>query len=99
MAALGGGLAGRPVPVAVPVACAALAACATMAVGLSWARVLPAFVAGGWSIDVYGYRVGPVFALPIPSFLLWGGALGAAALVYYYRSRGECRRCAAAITR
>ncbi|MFI0421796.1 hypothetical protein [Spongiactinospora sp. 9N601] len=93
------GLAGRPVPVAVPVVCAGLAACATMAVGLSWARGLPDLIAGGWSIDVYGYRVGPVFALPIPSFLLWGGTLGLAALACYYRRRGECRHCAAAITR
>jgi hypothetical protein len=87
------GLAGRPVPLAFPVTFASLAAVGVTAVGLSWAHGLPALIANGFTGAVEGYRVGPLFYLPIPAFLIWGVALGLATLAYYYRRRGDCVHC------
>ncbi|TDD21498.1 hypothetical protein [Nonomuraea diastatica] len=87
------GLAGRPVPSAFPVTFASLAAVGVTAVGLSWARGLPGLIANGFSGDIEGYPVGPLFYLPIPAFLIWGVALGLATLAYYYRRRDDCVHC------
>ncbi|GGK86385.1 hypothetical protein Ppa06_46470 [Planomonospora parontospora subsp. parontospora] len=92
------GFAGRPVPVAFPVASAGLAAVGVTAVGLSWARGLPEFVANGLTVEIEGHRMGPIFGLPIPSFLVWGVSLGLSALAYYYRRAGHCVHCRTAPT-
>jgi hypothetical protein len=87
------GLAGRRVPPAFPVAFAGLASVGLTAWGVSMARDVGPFLAGG--MRVAGFEMGPLWLLPPLAVLVWGPALGAAALAYHVRHRGPCRHCAA----
>ena len=75
---------GTRVPVALAVVPASFVAALVTAGGLGVVR--SAIVAGG-TVDGFG-AVGPGLIWP-----LWGVALGAATLAYYYRRRGLCPRC------
>jgi hypothetical protein len=74
------GLAGKPVPPALAIAPTTLVSIAVTSAGLGYVR---AFLRSG--IPEEGW------AMAVPGLLwpLWGGALGAAALAYYYRRRAS----------
>ncbi len=77
-------LRGRRVPIALAVAPAMVVALLVTSAGLMMTRVLLTRPtnASNWA------AMGPAMLWP-----LWGTALAAAALAYYYRRRGACKRC------
>jgi hypothetical protein len=78
------GLAGRRVPPALAIVPASLLAVIIASAGLMYVRqfLLAGFPPEGWATTA------PELLWPI-----WGVALGAAALAYYYRRRGVCAHC------
>jgi len=90
------GLAGRRVPIALAVVPASLASVLLIVGGIAiWSdlsRMIAALVAGGGKdIGIIGgivFHVGPTLLFPV-----WGLALAAATLGYYYRRRGPCGVC------
>jgi hypothetical protein len=85
------GLAGRRVPIALAVVPASLASVLTTVGGIAmWsglAQAVAASVAGGTE------NLGIIGEAPTALFPIWGMALAAATLGYYYRRRGPCGRC------
>jgi len=90
------GLAGRRVPIALAVVPASLASVLLIVGGIGVWSGLPQMIAaltagGGKDIGIIGgilFHVGPTLLFP-----LWGLALAAATLGYYYRRRGPCDVC------
>jgi len=90
------GLAGRRVPIALAVVPASLASVLLIVGGIGIWSGLPQMIAaltagGGKDIGIIGgilFHVGPTLLFP-----LWGLALAAATLGYYYRRRGPCDVC------
>jgi hypothetical protein len=90
------GLAGRRVPIALAVIPAALASVLLIVGGIGiWAglgqMLTNAAAAGLQGSDLIGeiiFQLGPTLMFP-----LWGIALAAATLAYYYRRRGPCSAC------
>ncbi len=90
------GLAGRRVPMALAVVPASLVAVLLLVGGIViWAglgQMVAASAAGGaQGSDLFGeifFQVGPTLLFPV-----WGAALAAATLGYYYRRRGPCGVC------
>jgi hypothetical protein len=90
------GLAGRRVPIALAVIPAALASVLLIVGGIGiWAglgqMLTNAAAAGLQGSDLIGeiiFQLGPTLLFP-----LWGIALAAATLAYYYRRRGPCSAC------
>ncbi|WP_091671617.1 hypothetical protein [Amycolatopsis marina] len=78
------GLAGKRVPIMLAVVPAGIVAVIVTSAGLMVVRQL---IARGFSMDLWA-TVGPMALWPI-----WGVSLAAAALAYYLRRRGTCRRC------
>ena len=78
------GLRGRRVPIPLAVVPAALVSALVTAGGLG---VYRAAIVSGNTRDGFG-AFGPALIWPV-----WGLALGATALAYYYRRRGVCARC------
>jgi len=85
------GLAGRPVPRALPVGFAGLVAFELTAFGVSLLPGAVAFYAG--DRVVAGYRMGLLYPLPSFAILVWGIALGLAAVAFARRRRPPCRAC------
>lgn len=79
-------LRGRVVPAGPP---AAVALVVAGAIALAGRSVLQTVVAGEGGFDALEAEALLVFPFPI-----WGPLLGAAAVAYYLRRRGQCRRCA-----
>ena len=77
-------LRGRRVPIPLAVVPAMVVAVLVTSAGLMMTRILltQPTDAGNWA------AMGPAVLWP-----LWGSALAVAALAYYYRRRGACRRC------
>lgn len=80
-------LASKRVPIWLAVVPASLVSVLVATAGLMFVRQVvlgttPFTLTDGWAI------IGPELLWPI-----WGAALGAATLAYYYRRRGRCRRC------
>lgn len=80
-------LAGKRVPIWLAVVPASLVSILVTTAGLMFMRQVvlgttPFTLTEGWAI------IGPGLLWPI-----WGAALGAATLAYYYRRRGRCRHC------
>jgi hypothetical protein len=90
------GLAGRRVPIALAVIPASLAAVMLIVGGIGiWSglgqMVANAKAAGAEGIELIGeivFQLGPTLLFPV-----WGAALAAATLGYYYRRRGPCSVC------
>jgi len=90
------GLAGRRVPIALAVVPAALASVLLIVGGISiWSgldqMVANLAAAGAEEMEISGaivFQLGPTLLFPV-----WGAALAAAALGYYYRRRGPCSAC------
>jgi hypothetical protein len=90
------GLAGRRVPVGLAVVPAALAAVVLVVGGIGiWSglpRMVAASAAGGAEGTALAgeifFQLGPTLLFPV-----WGAALAAAALGYFYRRRGPCSAC------
>jgi hypothetical protein len=90
------GLAGRRVPIALAVIPASLVAVLLIVGGIGiWSgldqMVANAAAAGSEGMGLIGeivFGVGPTLLFPV-----WGAALAAAALGYYYRRRGPCSVC------
>ncbi|MGE5251722.1 MAG: hypothetical protein ACM3QS_16085 [Bacteroidota bacterium] len=90
------GLAGRRVPIALAVVPASLAAVLVLVGGVGiWSglrqMVAAAATAGMTNTEIKGqvlFVLGPTLLFPV-----WGAALAAAALGYYYRRRGPCSVC------
>jgi proline iminopeptidase len=78
------GLGGRRVPPALAIAPASVVAAVVTAGGLG---VVRRTLSAGFRVEDWA-TIGPGLLWP-----LWGAALGAATLAYYYRRRGSCRRC------
>jgi hypothetical protein len=85
------GLAGRRVPPAFPVGFAWLVSVGLTAWGVSMARDIGPFLAGG--MRVAGFEMGPLWLLPPLAILVWGPSLGVAALAHHVRHRVRCRHC------
>lgn len=79
-------LRGRVVPAGPPAAVALVVAGAITLAGRS---ILQTVAAGEADLDGFGVNV--LLILPFP---IWGPLLGAAAIAYYLRRRGQCRQCA-----
>ncbi len=83
------GLAGRRVPIALAVVPASIMAVLLTVGGISivsvYGQMSGAAAAGGLDMET---MVGPVALFPV-----WGAALAAATLGYYYRRRGPCGVC------
>lgn len=90
------GLAGRRVPIALAVVPASLVSVLLIVGGIAiWSgfdQMITALAAGGAEgIELIGaiiFQVGPTLLFPV-----WGVALAAATLGYYYRRRGPCKVC------
>ena len=90
------GLAGRRVPIALAVVPASLASVLLIVGGIGIWSGLPQMVAGlaaigAGRLEIVGavvFQLGPTLLFPV-----WGAALAAAALGYYYRRRGPCSAC------
>lgn len=78
-------LRGRPVPAAPPAAVALVVAGAITLAGRS---IIQPVVTGDANIGEIGTEALLIFPFPI-----WGPLLGAAAIAYYLRRRGACKRC------
>ena len=81
-------LAGRRVPPALAIVPAALVAVVVTPAGLMFVRLM--YIGTLW--EVFRFIDAEDWAAPAPELLwpLWGVALGAATLAYYYRRRGPC---------
>jgi hypothetical protein len=90
------GLAGRRVPIALPVVLASLASVLLIVGGIGiWsisAQMVAALAAtGAEQTEIIGaivFQLGPTLLFPV-----WGVALAVATLGYYYRRRGPCGVC------
>jgi hypothetical protein len=88
------GLAGRRVPIALAVVPASLASVLLIVGGIGMWAGLPQLVAnttgseGAGLIGEIVFQLGPTLLFPV-----WGAALAAAMLGYYYRRRGPCSVC------
>lgn len=87
------GLAGRPVPRAFPVGFAGLVALELTAFGVSLLPGSVAFYTG--DRVVAGYRMSVLYPVPAFAILLWGVALGLAAVAFARGHRRPCRSCGA----
>jgi hypothetical protein len=87
-------LGGKPVPIALAVLPASLVAILVTTAGLMYVRLV---ISGTFGVIVpaLDINLGENWATLAPELLwpLWGVALGAATLAYYYRRRGRCPRC------
>ncbi len=90
------GLAGRRVPVALAVVPASLVSVVVLVGGIVIWSGIPAMLANAQSVEMGAaevrgaliFQLGPTLLFPI-----WGVALAAATLGYYYRRRGPCKVC------
>jgi hypothetical protein len=90
------GLAGRPVPRALPVGSAALVAFELTAFGVSLLPGTVAFLSG--DRVVAGYRMGLLYPLPAIAILVWGVTLGLATVAFARAHRARCAACGAGPT-
>jgi hypothetical protein len=86
-------LAGKPVPRSLVIVPAALVSIIVATAGLMFVRFA---IRGDFTLGDNAVTFGENFAALAPELLwpLWGGALGAATLAYYYRTRAGCAECA-----
>ena len=84
-------LAGRRVPVWLAVVPASLVSVLVTTAGLMYVRLT---INGSFG-EAFSFVDGGDWAAIAPELLwpIWGAALGAATLAYYYRRRGQCRHC------
>ena len=90
-------LRGRRVPITLAVVPASLISVLVTAAGLMFVRLMLVGTPGD-SFNFFGeakLSLGENWAALAPELLwpIWGAALGAATLAYYYRRRGRCGRC------
>jgi hypothetical protein len=85
-------LGGRRVPPLLAVIPAGIVAVIVTTAGIMFVRMT---VAGTFRLGEHRLTLGENFGALAPELLwpAWGAALGAAALAYWYRRRGRCRRC------
>lgn len=85
---------GRPVPLFLATVPAALVAILVTTAGLMFVRMVTRSNSAA-IVPSLEINLGENWAAIAPELLwpMWGVALGAAALAYYFRRRGQCPRC------